>query len=235
MSNISFDKVIDLSHSIYTECPSWATLPTMHTEILKYTSRDGDTVSMISKMHMHTGTHVDSPKHFIENGAPIGAIDLRRFMGDGIVINFSYKKNSEEITDLDLKKYDDQIKENDVIMLYTGWSKKRGYNSEYMFEWPYLGKKGAQYLVDKKIKAVGIDSMSIGGWSDYVPGRKVVVTTDSSVTHKTLLKAGITIIEELNNLDEVLAINNVRRAYFMYMPIKIRDAEAAPVRAVAFV
>ena len=231
--NIAFDKMIDLSHTVYTDCPSWVTLPMMHTEYLKFVARDGVTVSVISRMHMHTGTHVDAPSHFIENGIPVGSIDIHKFMGNGVVIDLSYKKNNEGITAEDLRKFDEQIREGEVVMLYTGWSKKRGYNSEYMYEWPYPDESGSQYLAMKKVKAVGIDAMSMGGWSDSIPGRKVVAATDSAVTHRILLNAGITIIEELNNLDIVLEGRNIRNAYFIFMPVKFRDTEASPVRAVA--
>ncbi|MEM0135650.1 MAG: cyclase family protein [Thermoplasmatales archaeon] len=44
---------------------------------------------------------------------------LTSFIGDGVVINFSRKGNDEEITDIDFKDFDNEIRENDIVMLHT--------------------------------------------------------------------------------------------------------------------
>ncbi|MEM2111775.1 MAG: cyclase family protein [Candidatus Bathyarchaeia archaeon] len=227
-------KIIDLSHVMYYCMPTWPTQPNFIYERTKNAARDGYTMHIIRQMTTHTGTHVDTPLHFVVEGKSVDQLPVETFAGEGLAINLSHKKAKEEIRVEDLIAYDSEIRKGDVLMLYTGWGEKIGFNTEYLFEWPYLTEDSARYLVEKKIKAVGIDTLSVGGWEEDLPGHPPIARKDSiAETHRILLGAGVIIVETLRNLDKVLAGAKMRRAYFVYAPIVIQGAEGGPCRALA--
>jgi kynurenine formamidase len=185
-------------------------------------------------MTTHTGTHIDTPLHFISEGKSVDQLPIEVFMGDGVVIDLSHKGVREEITAGDLKVYDEEILKGDVLMLHTGWDKRRGFNPEYLFEWPYLVEETARYLVKKEVKALGVDTLSVGGWSENMPGHEAIARRNSPAeTHRILLEADIILIEVLRNLDKILDGARTKRGYFIYAPIAIEGTEGGPCRALA--
>jgi arylformamidase len=226
-------QLVDLSQPIYTGMPHWATHPDPELTKVKWLARDGFDLSIIDRMTVHTGTHIDAPSHFKANGKTISDLSLEKFMGDGIVLDLRGKKASEEISGEDIRTYGDRIKENDVVLLCTGWSKKRGFSKEYLFEWPYVGDSAAHELAKKKIKAVGIDGLSIGGWAENGPSDVPRAETAPIESHLIFLENEIVIIEDLSNLEKVLEGSTNGRARFVFAPLSLSNAEASPCRAFA--
>lgn len=232
----SVTKVVDLSSPIFSFMPVWPTLPDVMVTPFKNIVRDGVRITLI-KMTTHSGTHVEVPAHFLEHGKSLEQIPVERFAKEGIVIDLSSKVKPGKSIELSIVKdyYDEEIREGDVVMLYTGWSNKRGLNAEFLFEWPYISRELAEYLVSKGIKAVGIDTLSVSGWCEKVATHDPVTDEDASIIHKIFLQNNIIIIEDLNNLDRVLEGRKSRRAFFIFAPLLIMGSEAAPCRALALV
>ncbi|MEM1570096.1 MAG: cyclase family protein [Candidatus Bathyarchaeia archaeon] len=229
-------KIVDLSQVLYNCMPLWPTQPNLLYEMLSNVPRDGSTMHIIRQMTTHSGTHVDVPLHFIVDGKSVDQLPIDNFVGEGLTVDLSYKKPREAITIDDLKVYENEIKPGDVLMLYTGWDKKFGFNPEYLFEWPYVIEETAEYLVEKKIKALGVDTLSVGGWDGQLPGHGPVTAKGSPArTHRILLGAGIILIESLRNLDLVLDGRKHRRAYFIYAPVAFKYADGGPCRALAMI
>ena len=158
---------------------------------------------------VHTGSHVDAPYHVLENGKTIEKISLDKFMGKCIVLDFTKIKNA--ITEINFKKLKLKIRKNDIVLLKT----KNKAEKKFNFDFAYLEKSGAEYLVSKKIKAVGIDCLGIER------------SQPKHETHKILLKNNIPIFEGLD-----LSKVNQGRYFFHGLPLKIRKGDASPVRAV---
>lgn len=157
-------------------------------------------------IYVHTGSHVDAPYHVLQNGKTIEKISLDKFMGKCIVIDFTKIKNS--ITKNHLKNI--KIQKKDIVLLKTKNKPDKTFNPEFV----YLDKTGAEYLVAKKIKAVGIDALGIER------------SQPRHETHKTLLKNNIPIFEGLD-----LSKVKKGRYYFHGLPLKIRKGDASPIRA----
>lgn len=226
--------MVDLSHVLYNCMPGWPTQPSLLYEQTSNVARDGSTLHVIHQMTTHTGTHIDTPLHFVVGGKTVDQLPIEAFTGEGIVVDLSCKKAGEEIAVEDLKVYDRSIKANDVLMLHTGWDGKFGFNPQYLFEWPYLVEETARYLVKKRVKALGVDTLSVGGWDGEVQGHRPIARKGSPAeTHRILLGAGVILIEALRNLGTVLAGAKMRRAYFIYSPIVLQGAEGGPCRALA--
>jgi arylformamidase len=233
---MNITRVVDLSQPLSNNMPTWQTNPDLKYEQIKKAARDIFNVSVITQMHMHTGAHVDVPLHSIQQGKTLDQFSLENYMGEGVVLDFREKKPAEEITEKDLARYEDSILKNDVVMLCTDWSKKFGYNSDYLYKWPFPNIEGCKYLVRKQVKAVGTEGLSIAGWTGNVPAQGPVTKLSSADIHNSLLEKEIMIIEGLTNLGELLADGKKSaRAFFIFAPINFVGVEAAPCRAMALV
>ena len=158
-------------------------------------------------MDMHTGTHIDMPIHIVKDGKTVENIDLAKVITQCKVFDFTHV--SEKIGKENLLKKD--INSGDFVILKT----QNSYRTEFMSDFVYLDKTGAEYLKYKGVKGVGIDSLGIER------------NQPEHETHKILLGAGIVIIEGLVLKD--IGEDN----YFLHaLPLKIAGVEASPVRAV---
>ncbi|MFP3214921.1 MAG: cyclase family protein [Nitrososphaeria archaeon] len=229
MIEIKGNKIIDLTHTLYHDMPGWPTHPLLSISQLKQINIDGYNVKQLT-INTHHGTHFDAPAHMIENGTTLDKVELSKFIGSGIVVNLSYKKDGEAIERDDLNAF--SINSDDIVMLYTGWSNYRGFNQKYLYRWPYLGVSGAKYLAEKNIKLIGIDTLSIGAWGGKTAVANPIADTAKDV-HEVLLGKNILILEEVANLDQILGKEKEVRAYFVILPLKIKDSDGSPARAIA--
>ncbi|MEM2083290.1 MAG: cyclase family protein [Nitrososphaerota archaeon] len=225
-------KIIDLSHELFPDMPSYPGLPLFKIEKIRDSIKNGSTINLITSMHTHLGTHIDFPLHILPNSKSLDDYSIVDLSGDGIVIDLTYKNEAEEILDEDLKKYDDHINKKDILFIFTGWSKKRSNNPEYLFKWPYIGESAVNYLIKKKIKIIGIDTLSIGGYSKKVSDKWPLPKVPSRKIHEMLLNEGILIVEEVANLDKVLIEEKFVRGFFIIAPLRIKGIEASPCKVI---
>lgn len=157
-------------------------------------------------MHMHTGTHMDAPLHMIEGGKTIDQTDLNKVVTWCKVLDLTAATDCVTKSDLQNK----QIEPGDFVLLKTKNSFQKDFDSGFV----YLEKSGAQFLADRGVIGVGIDSLGI---ERAQPNHE---------THITLLGNDIPILEGLR-----LAHIKAGRYFLLAVPLNIAGAEAAPVRA----
>jgi arylformamidase len=155
----------------------------------------------------HTGTHVDAPWHFLQEGNSIDMEPLDKFIGEAAIIDASGKNS---ITAEDFSGYD--IRSNDIILIYTGTGDRRT-------DFAYVDISAAEWMVEHEIKCVGIDTASV---EEY--GKK-----DAPV-HKMLLARNVGIIENLANLKQFAG----SRMFFVCLPLPLKGIDGSPARAVLF-
>ncbi|MHB1376077.1 MAG: cyclase family protein [Candidatus Humimicrobiaceae bacterium] len=165
-------------------------------------------------MGTHSGTHIDAPLHLIDNSISADGILLEKFLGKAAFIEV-LKNENEEVCLKDLKSFD--TGDADILIVRTGWEVNK-YKDNYFKNFPYFSIDCAEYIISKKIKAIGTDMPSVDG-----PEQKAVF-------HKKILSRGIPIIEGLVNLEQVVG----KKMMFCAFPLKIKDSDGSPVRAVAF-
>lgn len=226
------ERVVDLSNPIDESIPTWPTFDPVRCEQTDWAARDGFTMEHV-EMATHTATHVDAPRHFIPEGKTLDDFSIEKFMGEGVVLDLAPKEPESGITVSELEQYESEIRSGDVVMLHTGWDKHYGRTSEYLFEFPYLMGDAAAYLADQSLKAVGVDTASVGGWVDEVPAHGPSTDVQPDESHLPLLENDIIPIEELRNLGTVLDGRSSRRAYFCYPPLNYRDTGGGSIRAFA--
>lgn len=169
----------------------------------------------------HLGTHVDAPLHFIRGGRTIDTYALGDLAGEGWVLPISGGP-SEAITARDLEGTGAPVEWGQIVLLATGWDRK--FSTPDYHTHPYLSDEAARWLLDRRVKLVGVDCFS----ADMpVPLRSAGFDWP---VHHLLLGNGILIAENLANLTSVAG----RRLTIGAFPLKIEGGDGAPARIFAF-
>ena len=213
-------KVIDLTLTISNKIPTFPGSPPPAFIPWENVKEDGYNLELLF-LSSHTGTHMDAPHHFLEKGAKIHEISLKKLVSEAALIK-SKKNGGESITKTDVQKFEKKHGKIDgfsSVIFSTGWQKNLQ-KKYYFTKNPGLSVSAAKYLASKKVSLVGIDSPSID------------VGTDSKFSvHQILAKKGILIVENLANLDKIKS----SKFHLVVLPLKLKNATGSPVRAVAFV
>ena len=139
MKYVDLTQIIDNDTKVYSGDESFSIKQAADLE------RDGYTAYNI-KTGLHVGTHIDIPMHMYKSSKYISEYPLDRFIGNGALINVV----GEDIICLK-EEYYKKIKENDIVLFYTGYSSKFG-EDDYFENHPVISEELAEFLVIKKIK-----------------------------------------------------------------------------------
>ena len=213
-------KVIDLTLTVSNKIPTFPGSPQPNFIPWENIKEDGYNLELLF-LSTHTGTHMDAPHHFLEKGAKIHEISLKKLVSEAVLIQ-SRKKSNESITKTDIQKFEKKHGKIDgfsSVIFSTGW--QRNLQKKYYFtESPGLAVSAAKYLASKKISLVGIDSPSID-----------LGTDPKFSVHQIFAKKGMLIVENLANLDKIKSPT----FHLVVLPLKLKNATGSPVRAIAFV
>ena len=213
-------KLIDLSQPLYHDAPNCPAHPPVKSEIIADHPQHGWRVELLT-MASHTGSHVDAPYHKLAHGANLDQIPLERFTGSAVIADFRGAEPDQPLTSSLLKLILPMPLADRIVLLATGWGRKRAKTDEWLHHPPYLSPDGAEWLVEQKIRGVGIDHYSIAGPRDPMNSR----------THEILLGANVWIVEELSFPDEVFTLPQPFE--FWTLPINLRGHTGAFCRPVA--
>jgi kynurenine formamidase len=212
---INIRKIIDLSHALTMDTPVYPGDPVPNISVATTIENEGYNLFNVI-LGSQTGSHVDAPYHFNNQGATVDKMDLKHFIGDGLIIDVTHKTRKEEITLEEIVKYEKQIEKVDIVLFKTNWYKKAGTNEFY--DHPFLSKEGGEYLLSKGIKTTGIDAINL----DNTGGTEFPI-------HEMYAEAGGIIAENLANLDSV----DFDSPLIIFLPLKLTGCDGSPVRAVA--
>jgi arylformamidase len=179
-------KLLDLSQPVYDGCPNCPVHPLVSAKVTAQHPADGWHMEQLS-LTSHTGSHIDAPLHKVEDGRTIDSFPLETFTGKAVVADLRDAVADQAIDSSLLQSRLPDLAEDYIVLLATGWGQKRAPSDEWHYHSPYLAPDGAEWLVQRKARAVGIDHYSIAGSRD----------PDNSRTHEILLRAGLWIVEEL--------------------------------------
>jgi len=205
-------KVYDISLTLSHEIPAWpGDCGPEFKKLLEMSKGEMCNITAM-KMTVHTGTHVDAPCHFVDGATSSETIPLKTLIGPALVVE---ALDAEHITKDVLMSLD--IPPNiERLLIKTRNSNEwvKG-NKEFKKDYVAISKDGAQLLVDRGVKLIGVDYLSVAPFHDLVP------------THEILLKNEVVILEG-TNLSKVPPGH-----YTLYcLPLKIKGADGAPTRAV---
>lgn len=213
-------RIIDLSHGIYHNCPGYFPYELTSVKYETIKAKDGYTSERLY-LNSHTATHVDAPYHHYPDGLTIEQMPLDLFCGDALFLDFDGIEAHKPITKAMLKQYDDKIKKDDIVLIRTGVGQRRGWTKEYCDFYCFLSVDAAEYLLDKGIKGVAMDTLSVGGPK---PGDGALEV------HELLLKQNIWLGEEFFLPDE---LKERERWFVVVAPLKLDGCGGAPARAMA--
>src|SRR3954463_26017 len=206
-------KFLDVSVSLAPGIPAYPGNPEFELLPIKRIAAGGS--SNVSKLVMgtHTGTHVDAPKHFFDDGAGVDALPLDVLVGRARLIAFAdtvMSVGKAELETHDLRGVTRLlIRTRNSAWLTSG-------DDTFHPDYTYLAPDGAAYLVELGVKLVGVDYLSV---EQFHSGHHK--------THRTLLERGVVIVEGLM-LGEVPA----GEYEFRCLPLRLTGLDGAPARAV---
>ena len=213
-------KIIDLTLTVSDKIPTFPGSPQPNFIPWENIKEDGYNLEVLF-LSSHTGTHMDAPHHFLEKGAKIHEISLKKLVSEAALIQCR-KNGGQSITKTDIQKFEKnhgKIENFSSVIFYTGWQKNLQ-KKHYFTKNPGLSVSAAKYLASKKIGLVGIDSPSIDLGAD-----------SKFSVNQIFAKKEMLVVENLANLDKIKS----SMFHLVVLPLKLKNATGAPVRAIAFV
>jgi kynurenine formamidase len=189
-------RLIDLSQPIYDDCPNCYSHPPVSSKRVVTHDSGGWQLELLTLAN-HTGSHLDAPLHKIAGGAAIDELPLETFVGPAVLADLrGIVGPGMGIGPELLEPRLGHLQPNQIVLLATGWGDRRAKSEEWLHQPPYINVEGAQWLVDRQARAVGMDHYSVGSGKD----------PQDSATHTVILDAGMWILEELKFPEEVFML-----------------------------
>lgn len=208
-------KIVDLSWEFTADTPIYPGDPEPSVTVATTLENEGYNLSTLV-MGTQTGSHVDAPYHFSNEGATIDQMELDFFLGDAIVVRVTDKKAEEAITMEDIEPYKEQITPGKIVLFNTNWYKKRG--TEEFFHHPYVNGEVAHYLVEQGVRFIGIDTIN----ADQTGGTEFP-------DHDLFSEKRLMIGENWAYFDRI----DFENPYIIAIPMKVVGCDGSPVRAIA--
>jgi arylformamidase len=170
------------------------------------------TMTMLEIMS-HTGTHVDTPLHFIPGGSTVSDMPLNATIGPARVIQI---EDRQMIKVAELKKH--RINKGDRVLFKTRNSPASYEGEKWLEDYVYFDPAAALYLVERGVILVGLDCLTIGDIKD---------NNNINQNHRTFLDAGVYVLEDC-------ALDNVPPGEYelICLPLLIFHGDASPCRAI---
>jgi arylformamidase len=163
---------------------------------------DGDAVNLTRMdLGLHSGTHVDAPRHFLAGGAGVDELPLEALIGPSVVV---------EAPDLTRESVALAPAGAERVLFKTPNSELWA-RDEFADEFARLDGAGASLLVERGVRLVGVDYLSVG----------------DEAAHHALLDAGVVPVEGLD-------LRGVAAGPYelICLPLRVVGADGAPARVV---
>jgi arylformamidase len=203
-------RVIDISTPMRDNMPTYPGDPPFRKVAARSRAKgDAAEVSRLT-LSSHAGTHVDVPHHFIEGGADLSAVSLEPFVGRCRVVELS---GVPRVDAADVEKLTPAAGER--ILFKTDNSALWG-RGDFATDYVYLTGSAARILAARGVALVGWDYLSVEKFG-----------AADAAAHKSLLAAGVMILEGLNLTDVIPG-----KYFLAALPLALAGGDGAPARAV---
>lgn len=201
-------KLIDISRKLGQNVPTWPGDTPFSFE-LGWTKADSGSVN-VGKLEMstHTGTHVDAPYHFDDEGKRIYDLDINLYVGKALVVDMC---NKESVGASDFETIDLHGIER-VLLRTNSWENREQFPERISYLRPDLG----HFLGEKGIRLIGVDVPSV----DPLDSKELEA-------HHQLHENGVHILEGVY-------LEHVEPGLYelIALPLPLEEADGSPVRAV---
>ncbi|GAB4504513.1 MAG: cyclase family protein [Anaerolineales bacterium] len=206
-------RIYDISLPVSSNVPVWPGDPAVRLEQVEAIDQGAAANVTYISASAHTGTHVDAPHHFLNDGRTVEQLPLEVLIGPCYVIQLP-----DGVEDITARALEGMSLPAGVTRLLFGTRNSRWWargDMTFHEDFVAITADGAHWLVEHGIRLTGIDYLSIAPYTDATP------------THEILLRAGVVILEGLD-------LSTVPRGFYeLYcLPLKILGAEGAPARAI---
>ncbi|MCC6483722.1 MAG: cyclase family protein [Armatimonadetes bacterium] len=202
---------VDASVPLGPGTPVWPTDPPV--ELQRISSiRNGDSCNLThARFSAHAGTHLDAPCHFVDCDEGVDTLNLDTLIGPAYVLDLAQHRGAIEANDLQ------NTPECQRLILRTsnttrGLMRIRDFTRDYA----HIGESGARWLVERGIRLIGVDYLSIEGFN-----------TGSHTVHDIVLGARVIAVEGLD-------LTDVGGGWWkmICLPAKFAGADGSPARVV---
>jgi len=212
-------KIIDLTQTICETMPVYPGTEQPKLTVANTHEKDGFRETLLS-FYSHTGTHMDAPFHIFADRTRLNELPAEQFVGKALVIDCRNVGTGGEISMEYVEKVRELADKAEFLLFNTGWDANWG-KEVYFGEYPVVSREVCQYVLDSKKKGIGFDTIGIDPISD-----------GNLTLHRMLLsQRDIVIIENLTNLDKI----GGGLFTFAALPLKYKEADGSPIRAVAII
>jgi len=204
--------IYDVTVPITNKMPVWPGDPPVQLTAKSHRSRDkSHTVRLTAiEMSSHTGTHIDAPFHMIDSGKKLHELSLDVLAGKASVFEIA---GARSLGRTELERLDWSGVER---VLFKTENSKHWQDGKFYEDFVYLDPEAAEFLVQRGIRLVGIDYLSIDQFK-----------SESHPSHFVLLTKDIVVLEGLN-------LNAVSEGVYtlLALPLNLQDADGAPTRVI---
>ena len=201
-------KFHDISRPIHTGMPRWpGDTPAEFKLVATISAGSAVNVGRL-QLSVHTGTHADAPYHYNQAGARMDQVPVETYVGPARVVDV---RGHATITIALLSAFDFSATPR-VLFKSDTWTEM----DYFPDNWPLLAANVPAWLGARGVKLVGLDVPSV----DHLTSKNLPI-------HHALDAAGLVILE---NLDLRAVAPGVYE--LIALPLKIRDGDGSPVRAV---
>ena len=203
----------DITLTISPGMPLWPGDPPVElSQVLSMDQGAGANLSSLS-FSLHTGTHVDAPHHFLNNHRTVESLPLDVLTGPCYVLHLDDGVTAITADVLEAAQLPVGVSR---LLLRTRnsdlWTKGV---TQFQTSFVAVTLDGAEWLVRRGIKLVGVDYLSVAPYKNSRP------------THVALLQAGVVILEGLD-------LSQVAQGFYdLYcLPLKVAGSDGAPARTI---
>ncbi len=205
-------RTYDVTLAITRDMPVWpGDTPPILEQIDSIAAGNTANTSQI-KMSAHTGTHVDAPHHFMNDGRTVEGLPMDTLIGRAYVLHLP---DVDLITAAVLKAAEIPPRTRRLLFKTRNseyWAKGvKAFQTDFVA----ISPDGAEYLVDRNVKLVGIDYLSVAPYKAGAP------------THRIFLGAGVVLVEGLD-----LSKVSQGRYTLHCLPLKLAGSDGAPARVI---
>jgi kynurenine formamidase len=239
-ADLAAERLVDLTHSFNARTIYWPTAQRFRLIEVADGRTEGGWHYAANNFRgaEHGGTHLDSPIHFSARGNTTDEVPLRKLVGPAVTVDVREQAAADRdhlIGVADLEAFEEQngrIERGTIVLLRTGWASRwpdaqrylgtaeRGAAAVPKLHFPGLAPAGARWLVERGVRAVGIDTASIDRGQS---------TTFQA--HRILAAAQMPVFENLARLDQLPA----EGFQVIALPMKIDGGSGGPLRAMAII
>jgi arylformamidase len=205
--------IYDVTLLISPAMPVWPGDPAVTLE--QVSSMDAGAHDNVSRLAcgVHTGTHVDAPHHFMNDGRTVELLSLERMVGPALLLQLA--DDVQVVTAQVLEKA--AIPAGTLRLLLKTRNSHIWEHHSQAFDEHFVGisADGAEWLVRAGIQLVGIDYLSVAPYKQSIP------------THRALLGAGVIVVEGLDLSSVAGGIYDL-----VCLPLKLAGSDGAPARVI---